>query len=71
MDWNLGLVAIVMLTVGLVGQAFEMRKIRRLADEQHHADLENPVNIFVNKRNFKWYVIIGLGILFWYIAERS
>lgn len=71
MDWNLGFVAIVMLTVGLVGQAFEMRKIR-LADEQQYADSENnPVNIFVNKRNFKWYVIIGLGILFWYIAERG
>lgn len=72
MDWNLGLVAIVMLTVGLVGQAVEMRRIR-LAEEaqQYTGSTINPANVFLNKRNFKWYAVIGLGILFWYIAERS
>lgn len=69
MDWNLGIVAIVMLTVGLVGQAFEMRKMR-LAEEVQHAGSPNPANIFTDKRNFKWYAVIGLGILFWYVAER-
>lgn len=72
MDWNLGLVAIALLTVGLVGQAFEMRRIRRAEEEvQQYTSLENPANVFLNKRNFKWYAVIGLGILFWYIAERS
>ena len=28
-------------------------------------------NIFANKKNFKWYAIIGAGIIFWYIAERT
>lgn len=69
MDWNLGFVAIIMLTVGLVGQAFEMRKIR-LAVQDGGGDDTNPANIFTDKRNFKWYAIIGLGILFWYVAER-
>ena len=50
MDWYLGITAIALLIIGLVGQAFEMRKIRKsiYRDEE----LASP-NIFMNKKNFK------------------
>jgi hypothetical protein len=28
-------------------------------------------NIFLNKKNFKWYVIIGAGLILWFLAERN
>ena len=28
-------------------------------------------NIFMDKRNFKWYAMIAVGIVLWYLAERS
>ena len=67
MEWILGFTAIALLIVGLVGQAFEMRKIRLatyLDDELASS------NIFLNKKNFKWYAIIGAGIILWYVSER-
>ena len=64
MEWSLGYVAIACLTFGLIAQAFEMRKINQSLTEASSA------NIFMNKRNFKWYALIGLGIVLWYAAER-
>ena len=68
MEWVLGFIAIVLLISGLVGQAFEMKKIRLATyrDEELAS-----ANIFLNKKNFKWYAIIGAGMILWYIAERS
>ena len=66
MEWNFGITAIILLTVGLIGQAFEMRKIRQTTYRDE--DFGSP-NIFMNKRNFKWYAIIGIGIALWYFAE--
>jgi len=68
MEWTLGFVAIVLLIIGLVGQAFEMRRIRLTTYQD--TDLAS-VNIFMNKKNFKWYIILGIGIILWYIAERT
>ena len=65
MEWILGFTAIALLISGLVGQAFEMRKIRLNQDELASA------SIFLNKKNFKWYAIIGAGMILWYAAERS
>ncbi len=65
MEWISGFIAIALLIVGLVGQAFEMKKIRLAQDELASA------NIFLNKKNFKWYTIIGAGMILWYAAERS
>ncbi len=67
MNWILGFLGIALLVIGLVGQAFEMRKIRltTYSDEELAS-----ANIFANKKNFKWYAIIGAGIVSWYIAER-
>jgi hypothetical protein len=65
MQWILGFIAIALLVSGLVGQAFEMRKIKL------HQDELTSANIFLNKKNFKWYAIIGTGMILWYLAERS
>ena len=67
MEWTLGFIAIILLVVGLVGQAFEMRKIRK--STYRDDELASP-NIFMNKKNFKWYAVIGIGIVIWYAAER-
>jgi len=66
MEWISGFIAIILLIIGLVGQAFEMKKIR-LANRDELAS----ANIFLNKKNFKWYAIIGAGMILWYAAERS
>ena len=67
MDWSIGAVAIILLIVGLVGQAFEMRRIRVI---QHGPDEMGSPTIFTHRSNFKWYAVIGTGIILWYVAER-
>ncbi len=67
MEWVLGFTAIVLLISGLIGQAFEMRKIR--LDTYRDEELASA-NIFLNKKNFKWYAIIGVGMILWYVSER-
>ena len=67
MEWTLGFVGIVCLVIGLVGQGFEMRKIRMTTYKDENL---GSANIFMNKRNFKWYAILGVGIVLWYAAER-
>ncbi len=68
MDWTLGFVGITCLVIGLVGQAFTMRKIRLTTYKDE--DL-GSANIFLNPKNFKWYVLLGVGIILWYVAERA
>lgn len=65
MDWPLWFAAIGFLVVGLIGQAFEMRRIR----QSEYGEMGSP-NIFTDRRNFKWYAIIGAGIAMVYAAER-
>ena len=67
MEPFLGFAGIILLVIGLVGQAFEMRKIRLTTSKD--GDL-GSVNIFMNKKNYKWYVLLGIGIVLWYTAER-
>ncbi len=67
MEWILGFAAITFLVIGLVGQAFEMRKI--LLSTSKDGEL-GSANIFMNKKNFKWYALLGIGIVLWYAAER-
>ena len=66
MEWILGFGGIILLVIGLIGQGFEMRKIRI---SNRDDDLDSA-NIFMNKRNFKWYAILGIGIALWFVAER-
>ncbi len=65
MEPFLGFAGIILLVIGLVGQAFEMRKIRLTTNK----DL-GSVNIFMNKKNYKWYALLGIGIVLWYVSER-
>ncbi len=67
MEWILGFSGIVFLIVGLVGQAFEMRKIRMTTYKDEELA---SANIFMNKKNFKWYALLGIGIILWYVSER-
>lgn len=56
--------AIALLVIGLVGQGFEMRRISRSALR----DEDVPKNVFTDRRNIKWYCIIGAGIALWYVG---
>ena len=67
MEPFLGFAGIILLVIGLVGQAFEMRKIRLTTSKD--GDL-GSVNIFMNKKNYKWYALLGIGIVLWYASER-
>ena len=67
MEPFLGFAGIILLVIGLVGQAFEMRKIRLTTSKD--GDL-GSVNIFMNKKNYKWYALLGIGVVLWYAAER-
>ena len=67
MEWILGFTAIALLIIGLIGQAFEMRKIRLAT---YRDDELASSNIFLNKKNFKWYAIIGAGMILWYVSEH-
>jgi len=62
MIWELTVIATVLLIIGLVGQGFEMRKMKHI----------EPItqNVFFSKRSIKWYVIIGVAIVLWTISER-
>ena len=66
MEWTLGFAGIILLTIGLIGQAFEMRKIRLTTYKDEEL---GSVNIFTNKKNFKWYALLGIGIVLWIVAE--
>jgi hypothetical protein len=53
-------ISMALVVAGLIGQGFEMKKIRSSIriDEQL-----SPKNVFLDKRNFKWYVLIGAGLI--------
>jgi len=63
----LSFTAVALLVIGLVGQGFELRKIR--ASITRDEDLSSK-NMFTNKRNLKWYAIIGTGLVLWYVGEQ-
>lgn len=60
--------AAAMVVIGLVGQGFEMRKIRKsiTIDEQLSSK-----NVFADKRNLKWYAIIAAGLVLYYFSGGS
>ena len=61
----LSLISVVLLVIGIVGNGFEMRKIRISTTE---GQLTSK-NAFLDKRNFKWYVLIGGALVLWLISE--
>ena len=67
MNWVLQGIAIVLMVIGLVGQGFEMQKIRQ-SIEQKGDSLSSP-KVFTDKKNLKWYAIIGTAIVVYYVSE--
>ncbi len=56
-------IAVALLVIGLIGQGFEFRKIRTSAVRDENLSSKN---MFTNKRNLRWYVLIGAGLALWY-----
>jgi len=61
----LSFVAVALLVIGLVGNGFEMRKIHLLITRDEELASKN---VFLNKRNIKWYMLIGISIVLWAIS---
>lgn len=61
-------IAMGLVVIGLIGQGFEMKRIRASirTDEQLSSK-----TVFMDKRNFKWYAIITAGFALWYTANTS
>ena len=67
MEPILSFLAVALLVGGLIGQGFELRKIRTSITKDE--DLSSK-NMFTNKRNLKWYAIIGAGMVLWYVGRQ-
>ncbi|HSF27732.1 MAG TPA: hypothetical protein VLA53_01745 [Nitrosopumilaceae archaeon] len=67
MEPVLSFTAVALIVIGLIGQGFELRKIR--ASITKDEDLTSK-NMFTNKRNLKWYVMIGAGLVLWYAGRQ-
>ena len=59
----MAIAALAVITIALIGQAIEMRKIRMRTYGE--GSIGSP-NIFLDKRNFKWYgmIVIGFGLAY-------
>ena len=66
MEPILSFAAVALMVIGLIGQGFEFRKIRTsvMRDE----DLSSK-NMFTNKRNLKWYLLIAAGLIIWAVSS--
>lgn len=62
-EWIIPVLAIGLVMFGLIGQGFEMRKIR--VSTKRDEEL-GSTRIFADKRNFKWYALIAAGFILWY-----
>ena len=51
-------VCVALFAIGIVGNGFEMRKIRMATEGQ-----PNPKNVFLDRRNFKWYALMGISLI--------
>lgn len=56
----LSFVSVALFVIGIVGNGFEMRKIRMATEGQ-----PNPKNVFLDRRNFRWYALIGIALGLW------
>ena len=67
-DTILSFAVVVLLVIGLVGNGFEMRKIRLSVVRDEELTLKN---IFLNKNNWKWYALIVAALILWVIASNT
>ena len=68
MNSILSFAAVALLVIGLVGNGFEMRKIRLSVVKDE--DLISK-NIFLNKKNWKWYALIAIALILWVISSNT
>ena len=62
----LAIAGLIVITVALIGQGIEMRKIRiRTYGE---GEVGHP-NIFLDKKNVNWYILIAIGFGLAYSAQ--
>ncbi len=62
----LAIAGLIVITIALIGQGIEMRKIRiRTYGE---SGVGHP-NIFLDKKNVKWYILIAIGFALAYSAQ--
>lgn len=64
----LSFAAVALLVIGLVGNGFEMRKIRLSVVKDE--DLTSK-NIFMNKKNWKWYALITIALILWVVSGNT
>ena len=62
----MAIAGLIIITIALIGQALEMRKIRM---KTYGEDSIGSPNIFLDKRNFKWYGMIVIGFGLAYVAQ--
>jgi hypothetical protein len=68
MNSILSFVAVALLVIGLVGNGFEMRKIRLSVTKDEE---QTSKNVFLNKNNWKWYALIATALVLWIIASNT
>jgi len=68
MNLTLSLAAVVFLVIGLVGNGFEMRKIRLSIVKDENLTSQN---VFLNKKNWKWYALIVIALIMWVVSSNT
>jgi hypothetical protein len=68
MNSILSFAAVALLVIGLVGNGFEMRKIRLSVTKDEE---QTSKNVFLNKNNWKWYALIAAALVLWIIASNT
>jgi hypothetical protein len=56
----LSFVSVALFVIGIAGNGFEMRKIRMSTEGTVVSK-----NVFLDKRNLKWYALIGIALVLW------
>ena len=64
----LSFAAVILLVIGLIGNGFEMRKIRLSVTKD---EVLASKNVFLNKNNWKWYAMIIAALILWVIANNT
>ena len=68
MNSILSFAAVILLVIGLVGNGFEMRKIRLSVTKDEELTSKN---VFLNKNNWKWYALIITALILWVVANNT
>jgi len=68
MNSILSFVAVALLVIGLIGNGFEMRKIRLSVTKDEELASKN---VFLNKNNWKWYALIAVSLILWIVASNT